>query len=279
MEDFAPTDEALQYWFWFVRVGDLSFLVDFILRRGPGQAENRVSVWLRGDGRIEHVIAPSWSESAAAIEIGESRISPSGSTGQAADVAWDLRWQPGPVVFRPGTSLSTRTRMFDMRSAMEPYARFSGSITVAGESFAVDDQPGLLVRYMGRRLFDRWWWISANEFEGEPGRRVEAFVGPSSLWGRGPVRLPLGYLWTSDGTRHDRTVSPVNGVIRARRLPDGVEIRSARPGSGHRIVVRAPASAFRDIGDSISQTLIADLEIDGVHAVPGTVGFEERRLA
>jgi hypothetical protein len=43
-------------------------------------------------------------------------------------------------------------------------------------------------------------------------------------------------------------------------------------------VVRAPGSAFRDISDSIRQTLVADLEIDGLRAVPGTVGFEERRM-
>ena len=88
--------------------------------------------------------------------------------------------------------------------------------------------------------------------------------------------MPIAYLWTSDGQHHDRPVSPVNGVIRARRLPDGVEIRSARLGRRHRVVVRAPAGAFRDIGDSIRQTLVADLEIDGVRAVPGTVGLEER---
>jgi hypothetical protein len=277
VEDFAPNDEALEYWFWFVRAGDVSLLVDFILRRRLAQAENRVSVWVRGEGRIEHVVASTWTESADAIEIGDSRISPGASSGRAADVAWDIRWDAGPVVFRPGTALSTRMRVFDMRSAVQPYARFSGSITVAGESFAVQDQPGLLTRYVGRRLFDRWWWISATEFEGAPDRRVEAFVGRSGLWGAAPGRIPISYLWTSDGAHHDRTISPVNGVIRARRLPDGVEIRSARPGNRHRIVVRAPDSAFRDIGDSIRQTLVADLEIDGLHAMPGTVGFEERR--
>lgn len=278
MDDFPPKDEALEYWFWFLRVGDLSFLVDFILRRGAGQAENRVSVWLRGEGRIEHVVESEWTESAEAVSIGGSRISPGGSSGQAGDIAWDLRWEADPVTFRPGTSLATATRMFDMRSVIQPYARFTGSIAVGAESFAVEEQPGLLVRYGGRRLLDRWWWVSATEFEAAPGRRVEALVARSSLWGLGPLRIPIGYVWTSDGTSHDRTVSPVNGIVRARRLPDGVEIRSARLGHGHRIVVRAPESAFRDIGDSIRQTLVADLEIDGLHAVPGTVGFEERRM-
>src|SRR4051812_16827510 len=197
MDDFAPTDEALEYWFWFVRAGDVALLVDFIVRREMGQAENRVSVWLRGVGRIEHVVTSSWTESADSVSIGASRISPAGSAGEAGDVAWDLHWEPGPVSFRPGTALSTASRLFDMRSVIQPYARFTGAISVGAESFMVDQQPGLLVRYGGRRLFDRWWWISATEFEGQPDRRVEALVARSGLRGLGRVRVPIGYVWTS----------------------------------------------------------------------------------
>src|SRR4051812_50184706 len=102
MDDFPPKDEALEYWFWVLRVGDLSFLVDFILRRGVGEAENRVSVWLRGEGRIEHVVESAWTESADAVSIGGGRGSPGGAGGPGGGTPSGPPWAARAPPLRPG---------------------------------------------------------------------------------------------------------------------------------------------------------------------------------
>jgi hypothetical protein len=44
----------------------------------------------------------------------------------------------------------------------------------------------------------------------------------------------------------------------------------------HRVRATAPVAAFNDLGEGIRQTLLADLEYDGLRAVPGRVGLEFR---
>ena len=50
----------LEYWFFKLQAGPLAFLVDFIIRRHIGQAEVRISLWVRGQGRVLRTSADSW---------------------------------------------------------------------------------------------------------------------------------------------------------------------------------------------------------------------------
>ena len=97
MEPFAPHDRApLEYWFWKLHVGDLAFLVDVILRRRAGVSETRVSLWLRGEGRVEHAPASDWSVDRDRIASGTTELRPNASQGTVGDISWDLHWDEGP---------------------------------------------------------------------------------------------------------------------------------------------------------------------------------------
>ncbi len=153
---------------------------------------------------------------------------------------------------------------------------------VGGERFDVAQRPGAVTHYWGRRLADRWVWISATDFPGQSQRRLEAGLAWTRTWGRAPV-IPVGYIWTTDGEVDDMMRSPVSGLARiVRRSPSGADVVSltmagVRPfGKRHRITVSAPAATFNDLGETIRQTLLADLSLDGLLARPGAVGFELR---
>ncbi len=155
-------------------------------------------------------------------------------------------------------------------------------VEVDGERFEVAQRPGAVTHYWGRRLADRWVWISATDFPDEPQRRLEAGPAWTRTWGRGPA-IPVGYIWTTDGEGDDMMRSPVSGLARiVSRSPSGADtvsliMASVRPfGKPHRITVSAPVATFNDLGESIRQTLLADLLFDGLHARPGSVGFELR---
>lgn len=148
---------------------------------------------------------------------------------------------------------------------------------MADRTYRLANVPGALYHYWGRRLADRWAWISVTEFEQYPQQRLELIVANTKLWGRGRLPLPIGYLWTTDGDRSEFVVSPLTGLMRERRDGDSTVIDSIRlDGRRHRVRATAPAAAFNDLGEGIRQTLLADLEYDGIRAVPGRVGLEFR---
>jgi hypothetical protein len=277
MDDFAPRGAPLEYWFWKFHAGDLAFLVDFILRRRTDEAEVRVSIWVRGEGRVERLVSRSWSADTNTVSIGGQRLTSSGSTGATADISWELRWQPGEPLVDPRPWFLGPMHPFDMELLLRPAALFSGVVTVAGERFDVIDVPGLLTHYWGRRLAKSWCWISATEFEDSPVRRVEFLIARSGLWGRDRLVLPFAYLWTTDGQRSELTLSPVYGLIRQRRVSNGVAIKTWRiNGRRHRLTCTAGADAFNDLGEGIRQTLLADLVFDGHRALAGRTGLEFR---
>jgi hypothetical protein len=278
MDAFSPRRNAhLDYWFWKFHVGDLAFLVDLIVRRQTGLAEVRVSQWLRGVGRVVHDETSDWSASAAEVRIGRTTIQPGRCVGSAEDIAWDLSWHEGEVL-SPLRGLIARVEPFDTTLVVWPNATFTGSIQVGGERFEVSDLPGTFYHYWGRRLADRWIWLSATNFEGHPDQRVEGlFAARSRLYGRVAAPLPVSLLWTIDGDRRRELVSAVNAMVRVRadRSTVSVDARGIL-GARHRLVASWGDVTPNDIGEGIIQTMHADLTVDGVSANRGTVGLEVR---
>ena len=89
--------------------------------------------------------------------------------------------------------------------------------------------------------------------------------------------LEAAYVWSTDGTRSDLVVSGLNGIVRTRPVPGGFALDSLRLGGPrHRLVATWGPIATNDLGEGIRQTLSADVTIDGVAAVSGTVGLETR---
>ena len=279
MDPFAPRDHAaLDYWFWKFHVGDLAFLVDVIIRRRTGTSETRVSYWLRGDGRVLHETGASWSANATVISVGGTELRPGRSVGVAGDVGWDLQWSPGSTLVSPLRGLIARFEPFDTSMVVWPRARFTGTVQVGSERFEVQDVPGAFTHYWGRRLLERWVWLSATQFDGQPQRRLEGIVGGRSrLFGWLPSPVPISILWTTDGLRDEEIASAVNGIIRSRVTENGVTIDGWRLGGPrHRIVATWGEVAPNDLGEGIVQTMHADLTFDEMPAVPGSVGLEVR---
>ena len=276
---FAPRDGAtFDYWFWKFHVDDLAVIVDVIVRRPAGSAEVRVSYWLGGVGRVIHARTTQWSTSPDRVTVDAVELAAGRSAGGAGDASWDLRWDGGGVLLAPLPAIVTRMNALDTTIVTWPLARFTGTFTVGDRRFAVSDVAGAFYHYWGRALAPRWVWLSASAFDGEPARRLEAIVAIRSRLFGGPIYpVTLGYLWSSDGDRSDTTVSTVNGLIRLREVPSGIEIRTTKLG-GPRHLVRATwgSPLPNDIGDGIVQTMLGDAVIDGHAATAGTVGFESR---
>lgn len=278
MDPFAPRATALDYWFWKFHVDDLAFLVDVIVRRRPGTAEVRVSLWLGGVGRVIHAETTDWSAAPGEVSAGPTQLRPGVSTGATEDVSWDLRWDDGSTIVTPLPGPVTRLGLFDTSILGWPLARFDGWVQVGDRRFEVRDVPGAFYHYWGRSLSSRWVWLSATSFEGEPDRRLEGVVQiRTRLLGGPPYPVTLGYLWSTDGERADLTVSTINGLIRCRPLPGGIAIDSVRLGGPrHRVEATWGSVLPNDIGEGIVQTMHADTVIDGHHATPATVGLETR---
>jgi hypothetical protein len=171
-----------------------------------------------------------------------------------------------------------RLEPFDSSIVVWPQARFSGSVQVGSDRFEVMDVPGSFYHYWGRRLLERWVWLSATLFEDQPERRLEGVVaGRSRLYGRLPYPIPVSVLWTTDGNRHEEIASAVNGVIRTRVSSAGVVIDGQRLGGRrHRVEASWGDVGPNDLGEGIVQTMLADLTLDGIRAATGTVGLEVR---
>jgi hypothetical protein len=238
----------------------------------------RVSQWVGGAGSVIHAVTRDWSAEPDEVVVGATRLRIAASEGEAEDVAWNLRWDCGSTLVNPLPGVMARLEPFDTTILAWPFARFDGWVQVGDRRMDVRDVPGTFYHDWGRSPSARWVWLSATSFEDEPGRRVEGIVGIRTRLLGGP-RYPvtLGYLWSTDGDRADLTVSMVNGLVRARAVPGGVAIDSARIGGPRHRVTAAWGSVLpNDIGEGIVQTMHADLVVDGHRSVPGTVGLETR---
>lgn len=278
MDSFVPRGKALDYWFWKFHVDDLAFLVDVIVRQRTRMAEVRVSLWLGGVGRVIHAETAEWSAASGLVIAGPTQLRPGASTGAAEDVSWDLTWSDGATIVTLLPGLIARLEPFDMSILAWPLARFNGWVRVGDRRFEVGDVPGAFYYYWGRSLPSRWVWLSATSFDGEPGRRLEGLVEiRTQLLGGPRYPMTLGYLWSTDGERTDLTVSTLNGLVRSRAVPGGIQIDSLRLGGPrHRVVATWGTVLPNDIGEGIVQTMHADAVIDGHRATPATVGLETR---
>ena len=272
----------LEYWFIHFHAGEIGFLVDFIGRQKPSPTvEVRVSRWVRGSGAVVRDVSPPAAGSSLVAST-SATFDSTRSAGAVGDCSWDLAWDLGRFEVASKPWFFGPFQPTDIALIALPGATFDGWVEVAGERFDVAGRPGAVTHYWGRRLAYRWVWISATDFPDEPERRLEAGLAWTRTWGRGPA-YPVGYIWTTDGEGDDMMRSPVSGLARiGRRSPAGADtvsltIDGLRPfGKRHRITVSAPAASFNDLGDGICQTLLADLSLDGLHARPGSVGFELR---
>jgi hypothetical protein len=267
---------ALEYWFWTFHAGGLAFLVDFIVRRGEGAAETRISLWLDGIGRVEHAGSSSWSAEPGRITTDHGTLTPGGSDGSVADITWDLHWEAGSRVVGPLPHGLARRSPLDLSIEIRPDAVFTGEVRIGGVSHPVEGVPGSFAHYWGRRLADQWLWVSASRFA-DPAMRVEVSLSRHRLFGRIPLPLTFAFLWIARADGDEAIVSGTRGLVRHRRRGarweiDAISLRGRR----HRVVVNGGTVAPNDLGEGITQTLLGSLDVDGLRADEGTVGVETR---
>lgn len=267
----TPRGAPFEYWYLKLHVGDVAFLVDFIIRRRSRQAEIRLSYWIRGAATVTHDVHEHWSVEGTTIRIGGAEFGDGWTRGSSADARWDLRVVAGPNWLEPGR-LGGKLRAFDSQIALSPGARVDGTIEVAGETFHCSGEPGVLTHYWSVHLPDRWVWLSANLEEVD----VEALFSRQRLWRIPFLRLPVGYAYVADRGSSRYVISPLTGFARATGTSADVRVRAWSPRAGSFEIAASRGSAtVNELGEGISQTLVADGRVAG-HDVTGRMGLETR---
>jgi hypothetical protein len=275
MDDLAARDAPLEYWFWKVRTPEGGAIMDYVVRRDAGTVEVRVSTWRPDVCPVIHESSTEWSAGVEGIRIGGSHLDATGSAGSAGDVRWEVRWDLGAPRLAPRPDWFGPLHPFDMELVARPHARLRGLLRLGPRTIKLDG-AGVVAHYWGRRLPDRWTWISASGFDDDPDARLEALLVSSRLW-NGPLHVPAGYVWLSADGHVEETVEPLTGAIRLTRDGHAVRISSLRAdGRRHTIECTAPSSTFNEVGDGVEQSLSADLSLDGRLRATGSVGLEFR---
>jgi hypothetical protein len=277
--DLAVRGAPLEYWFARLDTPELSFLVDFIIRRRRGAAEIRISVWVRGQGRVVRTSTTVWNATNAGVVAGDSFFTADGSQGHVEDLQWTLTWDVDGARVAPRAPLFSRLHAFDLELISRPSAGFSGTVTVAGERFDVSTAIGCVTHYWGRRLPDQWHWVSAGAFttpdgSPHPDLALEAVVNRTRMWGVPPA-LATGYLWIRENGRERLLVSPLNAVITASGGPGRLVLTARSAGKTIRAECTASRRQYNDLGEGILQTLLAQCCLsDG--GVSSRSGLEHR---
>jgi hypothetical protein len=270
-EDLASRNAPLEYWFIKLHAGDLAFLVDYIIRRASGRSEVRVSLWTGGRGRVVRTYGEGRS-SGADVFIGDDRFGAGVCQGSGPDVSWDLTYASGPGRAAPRVPLLDGA--FDMSLVSRPRTTFDGSVVVAGDRYEVVAAPGSVTHYWGRRLPDRWHWISATGFAGTD-LALECMLLRTRLWGRAPA-LNAGYLWVSQDGRDRLLVSPLTGLITVAGPRTDYTLTARGPRTTTRLQCSAPPEAYNDLGEGIRQTLLGRCAVVGTDNIDARAGLEYR---
>jgi hypothetical protein len=275
MDDFAGRDAPLEYWFFKVVSGDLAFLVDWIVRRDLGEAEVRVSVWVRGHGRVVRDTSRTWRVRGSTVEIADCMFSPTLNDGAVDDVRWELRAVPGSARLDPVPSSAKKLHPFDLELVSRPRARFSGTVEVAGETFRLIDARGTLSHYWGRRLPPAWVWVSADGLDASDSI-VEAVLLRTRLWKVPRASVLGGYVVVDGGGRSTQVIAPAYGVISGQGDDASFSLRARTMRREVRLTATARPETYNDLGEGIRQTLLADVTVEDWGSCLGRAGLEFR---
>jgi len=274
-DDFRSRDTPLEYWFLKVSSGHLALLVDWIVRRDRGEAEVRVSVWVRGTGRVMRSTSSGWHVSNEAVEIAGSALTTRDSSGSVGDVGWDLGLESDGTRLDPVPAPAKLLHPFDMELVVAPRVRFSGVVHVGGEQFTLDSDIGTLTHYWGRRLPDSWVWVSAHGL-GDGDGVLEAAVLRTRLWGNRRLSVVGGYVLLQEGGSTRQVIAPAYGRISGQGDASRFELRARALGRDIVVTGGAAPAAYNDLGESIRQTLLGDVVVTEWGACNGSAGLEFR---
>jgi hypothetical protein len=127
------------------------------------------------------------------VQIGDAQLTSGRAAGRLAgdghDVEWELTWPTGgetvrllPDALYPGGLAPTKP------FSPNPDTKFSGTVTVDGETTTLDGVPGQQGHLFGTRHAQRWAWAHCTAFDGEDDVVLSALTAQGK---RGPLILPF----------------------------------------------------------------------------------------
>ncbi len=177
--------------------------------------------WVRGDGAVGTI------------------------TGPVLGAEWDLRFEPVGAELRHLPAPWMYRARVPRTKATSPYPdmHVTGTVTVAGRTFAVDGWRGMLGHNWGAEHAHRWIWLRGAGFAEDPDAWLDVVIGRIKV---GPIVLP----WIANGVlSHDGMRHRVGGL--GRRVPvvehaAGCEV--VLPGRDVTLNVHATAPAGSSVG-------------------------------
>ena len=227
---YQPGSAQGHYESWFQRgndAGGRAFWIRYTIFAPEGRPEAAVGeLWAIAFDRsgprivavkqVHPVAACRFARDKLDVAIGDARLDDTALRGAAAarghTIAWDLRYTGGqsPLLLLPEKLYAAaipRAKALVGR----PLARFTGTLTVDGDTLAIDDWVGSQNHNWGSRHTDRYAWGQVAGFDEDP----DAFLECST------ARLKLGPLWTPPMSpvllRLGDTTLAWNGLLRAIR--------------------------------------------------------------
>lgn len=178
-----------------------------------------------------------------AATLGDDRLAGSARTGNHV-LGWDLTYDGGddPLLLLP-PALYDRALPKAKALVGRPNARYRGTLTVDGETHAVDGWVGSQNHNWGVRHTDRYAWGQVAGFDDEPASFLEVATARLRL---GPFWLPAMTLVVLRLGDERHALNSLRQARRARGRVDGLEWRFASQAPGITIegTISAPASRF-----------------------------------
>jgi hypothetical protein len=178
------------------------------------------------------------------VRVGDAVLDGAGLLGAAGDIAWDLRYEGGepPLYLLPARLY--RGGFPKAKTLVPlPMARFTGSLTVAGERVGVDGWTGSQNHNWGSRHTDRYAFGQVAGFDNAPGSFLEVAT----------ARNRIGPLWTPNltllvlrhrGREHALTALRRASRARVRRGPTSWTFTTGDQEVLVKGRIEAPAEAF-----------------------------------
>lgn len=214
---YAPGMTTGHYESWFQRANDASgrraFWIRYTIFAPRGRPDDAVGeLWAitfeREGGRIvavkqvHPIQACSFARDRLEVAIGAARLEDQVLRGTASShghtIAWDLRYAGGqaPLLLLPEPLYGARVPKAKALVG-QPLARFTGTLTVDGETLTVEDWIGSQNHNWGSRHTDQYAWGQVAGFDEAPDAFLECStariqIGPVLSPRLSPVMLRLG---------------------------------------------------------------------------------------
>jgi hypothetical protein len=178
------------------------------------------------------------------IRVGDAEIAPGRATGSAPSdqltPSWDLRFEDGAPAFRHLARAWMYRAPVPRTKTLSPHpsTRFSGSVTVDGQTIELDGWRGMVGHNWGAEHAERWIWTNGMGFDGYEDAYIDAAIGRIKI---GRFTTP----WIGNGVLYlEGEEHRLGGPERARatvvrETPQGAQI--VLPGKGVRVSGRVGA--------------------------------------